>query len=137
MGLNNPQGGLGYAAEFQSSALPFVTASVAPAVASGLLRVDFPKVSRFISVSNLASAGSKLRLGFTRNGMVTPNNNYFVIDGGQQSIFELRVTSIYLGGTSGSIEFSLCAGLTNIDAKQMPTLSGTLDSGDAGWLGVG
>ena len=137
MGLNNPQGGIGYAAEFQSSALPFVTASVAPVVSSGLLRIDFPKITRFINVVNLASVGSKLRIGFTRNGMSTPFNNYSVLDGGQQATLELRVSSVYLAGTSGSIEFSMCAGLTNIDSRHMPQLSGTLSDGSAGWLGVG
>jgi len=137
MSLNNPQGGIGYAAEFQSAALPFLTASVAPVVSSGLLRVDFPKVSRFINVTNMAAVGNKLRIGFTRNGMSTPFNNYYVLDGTQQVMLELRVTSVYFAGTSGSIEFSMCAGLTNVDARQMPVLTGTLGNGDPGWLGVG
>lgn len=54
MSLNNPQGGLGYAAEFQSSALPFVTSSTAPAAGSPV-RFDFPKVSRFITVTDRKS----------------------------------------------------------------------------------
>jgi hypothetical protein len=52
-------------------------------------------------------------------------------------MLELRVTSVYFAGTSGSIEFSMCAGLTNVDARQMPVLTGTLGNGDPGWLGVG
>jgi len=131
--LDNPKGGIGYAAEFQSSALPFVTSSYAPVYSSGPIRIDFPKITRFIQISNLASVGNFLRVGFTRNGVM--NANYIQVNGGHDSqIMELRVTSMWLAGNSGSVEFSVCAGLTNIDANQMPLLSG---SGGSGWLGVG
>lgn len=138
MSLNNPKGGLGYAAEFQSSALPWVTSSQVPVVTSGILRCDFPKVSRFVTVLNnaSASAGQEVRIGFTRNGMTA--GYYSVLAGGQQTTMEVRVTSLYIAGdTSNNLRVSVLAGLTNIDKSMMPQLSGTLDSGDAGWSGVG
>lgn len=94
-------------------------------------------MTRFITVHNLAAAGTLLRVGFTRNGVNNPFNNYFTVDGTHSETFELRVTSVYFAGNSGSVEFSMCAGLTNIDERQMPQLSGTLDGGAAGWIGVG
>lgn len=137
MSLNNPKGGLGYAAEFQSSALPWTSSSQVPVASSGVTRYDFPKVSRFISVSNHGTAGQEIRVGFTRNGVMT-SGNYFLLDGGDIYTAEVRVTSMYIAGDSvNNVRISVLAGLTNIDASMMPQLSGTLDSGDAGWSGVG
>ena len=136
MSLDNPRGGLGYAAEFQSSALPFVTQSVALSYSVGPQRWDFPKVSRFIGVTNNGTAGQFLRIGFTRNGVT--GSNYYLVDGGQQSNFEFRVTSLYvISDGIAAPRYSLAVGLTNIDAIEMPRLSGSLPDGTAGWIGVG
>lgn len=133
---NNPKGGLGYAAEFQSSALPFVTSSQAPASGSPV-RVDFPKVTRFITVSNSdATATNTMSFGFTRNGLVLSGNK-FIVRGGQSITLELRVRELWIQGEAASPAYSLLAGLTNIDRSMMPVLTGTFANGDAGWLGVG
>lgn len=138
MGINVPKGGIGYAAEFQSSALPFVTSSTAPQASGGCMRLDFPKITRSITVANNESAGTYLRLGFTRNGVMGAGGGayYYRLNGGQQVTFELRVTNFYVAGDTGTANFSLCAGLTNIDAIEMPQLTGSLGNG-IGWLGVG
>lgn len=136
MSLNNPQGGLGYAAEFQSSALPFVTSAIAPAVGSPV-RYDFAKVSRFITLTNRdATFTNSLSFGFTYAGIVSTNHKY-VLMGGQSITLELRIKSLWIQGETGTPAYSLCAGLTNIDARNMPVLSGTLPDGTAGWDGVG
>jgi hypothetical protein len=136
MALDNPKGGMGYAAEFQSSALPWVTSSTAPS-ASSPVRYDFPKLTRFITVYNRdTTTTNTLSFGFTRRGVVSSNNKY-ILNGGKSETLELRVKSIYLQGETGNPPFSVCAGLTNIDASVMPLLSETLSNGDAGWLGVG
>lgn len=134
--LDNPQGGMSYASEFQSSALPFVTSSQAPLYSDGVLRIDFPTVSRFITLVNHDSAGKHLRIGFTRNG-TTKGGNYYTLDGGQSVTFELRVKTLYLAGDSSAPQFALCAGLTTVLARNYPQLSGTLDDGSVGWSGVG
>ncbi len=139
MPLDNPGTGIGAISEFQSSALPWVTSSVAPATGSPV-RLDFPKVTRFISVSNTSLSGSagggSLSFGFTRNGVKNSSNKY-VLGAQQQITLELRVKSLFLQGETGTPSFSVCAGLTTIDARNMPQLSGTLDGGGAGWSGVG
>lgn len=136
MTLNNPQGGLGYAAEFQSSALPYVTSSTAPAVGSPV-RYTFPKVSRTVTVTNRdATATNTLSFGFTRAGVVSSNNKY-ILNGGQSVTLELRIKELWLQGEVNTPPYSLCIGLTNIDARNMPLLSGTLPDGSAGWDGVG
>lgn len=133
MTFDNPKGGIGYAAEFQSSALPYLTSSTAPAAGSPL-RFEFPKVTRFITVSNTGT--STLSFGFTRAGVVSTNNKY-ILSGSQTVSLELRVKDLWLQGEGGTPSFTLCAGLTNIDRNNMPLLSGTLPSGDPGWSGVG
>ena len=134
MSLNNPVGGIGYAAEFQSSALPFLTSSIA--LQNTSTRIDFPKVTRFICIANHESTGKYLKFGFTKNGVEL--GNYFLLDGGQQTQnLELRVTSLHLMGSSSAVSFSMLAGLTNIDARQMPILSGSFPDGSPAWLGVG
>lgn len=136
MSLGTPKAGLAAAGEFQSSALPFVTSSQAPVVSGGVMRIDFPKVSRFITFINHDSAANKLRIGFTRNGVNT-SGNYFLLLGQQHVTFELRVKSVFVAGDTTSPPFSLMAGLTTVNATDMPQLSGTLDDGSAGWTGVG
>jgi hypothetical protein len=133
MSLDNPNGGIGYAAEFQSSALPYITSSTAPAAGTPA-RFQFPKVTRFITVSNLGN--STMSFGFTRAGLVSTNNKY-VLSGSQTVTLDLRIKDLWVQGEGGTPAYSLCAGLTNIDRIKMPLLSGTLPDGSSGWDGVG
>lgn len=132
MPLDNARTGIGYAAEFQSSALPWVTSSLS-LTASAPQRWDFGKVTRFITISN--TGGGTLSFGFTRNGLTTSNNRYF-LSGGQNVTMELRVKMLFIGHESGPTTYSILAGLTNVEQRYMPTLSGTM-SGSFGWDGVG
>lgn len=141
MTFDNPKGGIGYAAEFQSSALPWVTSSLSPAAGSPV-RLDFPKVTRFIVINNRDSTfGNSLSIGFTRNGVISGSGGLgqqkFVLQGGQAVTLELRVKEIWLQGETGTPSYSLLAGLTNIDRNNMPLLSGTLPDGSPGWTGIG
>lgn len=136
MPLGTPKAGIGAAGEFQSAGLPYVTSSTAPQASSGALRIDFPKVSRSITISNRAADATILRVGFTENG-VRNTNFHYQLDGQDTVTFELRVKELWLAGAAGAVAFTLCAGLTTVDAKDMPLLSGTLADGSAGWQGVG
>lgn len=136
MSLGTPKAGFASIGEFQLSALPFVTSSQAPNVSAGVLRVDFPKVTRFINVVNHGSVGNPIRIGFTQNG-VSKSGNYYLLEGTQTTSFELRIKHLYIAGDLSAPHFSLLAGLTTIDAQDMPLLSGTLTDGSAGWEGVG
>jgi hypothetical protein len=136
MPLDNPRGGIGYAAEFQSSALPWLTSSVAPAAGSPI-SYAFPKVTRFLTITNRDAAfANSLSFGFTYNG-VKFSSNKFVLQGGQSVTIEIRIKELWLQGETGTPAFSVCAGLTTVDARDMPLLSGTLQDGTPGWPGVG
>lgn len=140
MSLDNPKSGLGYASEFQSSALPWVTSSIAPATGFPV-RFSFPKVTRFFTVSNHDGATNTLSFAFTRNGLVTGSagigQQKFTLNAGQTVTCELRIKELWLQGEAGTPSYSLLVGLTNIDASQMPVLSGTQPNGSTGWLNIG
>jgi hypothetical protein len=132
--LDNPQGGLGYAAEFQSSALPWCTASVTASVTAS--HFSFPKITRFIGLINHGTVGTYIRLGFTQNG-VNSNNSIRVNGGSETQVLEFRVTDVYVRAEGGTPTFTLYAGLANIASRMMPVLTGTLPNGSGGWGGVG
>ncbi len=135
MPMDNPKSGFGFAAEFQSSALPWVTSSIAPATGSPV-RFDFPKVTRFVTVANTGASSGSLSFGFTRRG-VTTSNNKFILTGGQTLTVEIRIKELWLQSEAALPPFSVFAGLTTVDARDMPLLSGTLHDGTPGWTGVG
>jgi len=76
-----------------------------------------------------------MSFGFTRAGTI--GSNKFIVPANTVVTVELRVKELWIQGEGGTPNYSLCAGLTNIDARQMPVLSGTLPDGSAGWTGVG
>lgn len=133
MSLNNPKGGIGYAAEFQSAALPWVTASVAT---TSPTQYVFKKIARFLSVTNL-STGSALRVGFTQAG-VNGTNYFSVAPSFTTSPLEFRIKEVWLRSETGTTSYTLAAGLTNIDDSMMPNLTGSnYPGGEPGWEGVG
>ena len=133
MPLNNPKGGLGYAAEFQSAALPWVTASAATVTPQ---QYTFKKVARFVCLTN-TSTGSTIRLGFTQAG-VNGTNYLSVPPNMMTSPFEFRVKEVWVRSDSGTASYTLAAGLTNIDDSAMGALTGSAaPNGDPGWEGVG
>lgn len=136
MPLGNPVVGFGNSAELQSSALPWVTSSVAPSNVTGPVRYDLPMVSRFIQLTN--HGPGYLSLSFTSNGMKPLVSNKIMVAPSGSFMGELRVKTVFVQGEqTATPTFSLTAGLTTIQAGQMQQLSGTLDDGTAGWPGVG
>ena len=136
MGLNHPSAGINYAIEFQVSGLPFVTSSTVPAAANGCQRIDFPNVSKFIEITNNATAGNYLRVGFSRNGVCTTGWHY-LLDGGKSIQVDVRVKELYLAGNTTTNNVAVFAGLTNVPSRFMQQLTGTLADGSTGWTGVG
>lgn len=129
MPLGNPKGGFAFSPEYQSSALPWVTSSIAnPAPQEW----DFNYVTRFISVS-VPTTGT-LSIGFSLNGI--NGSNKYTIPGPNQVTLELRVSKLWVKGESGAPNYTICAGLTTIPAGEMPVLSASFPDG-TNWQGVG
>ena len=117
MPLGNPTGGGSYAAEFQSSALPWLT--------------------RFVTVTNLdASGGNNLQFGVTYNGMKAAVGNFITLLPGQSMTIEWRITQLFLQGAGGVASFSLAAGLTTIPPQNYFQITGSAPDG-TNWPGVG
>ncbi len=98
--------GLGNAASYQVSGIPYVSGGID---ATEAVSLSFPLVSRWIVVSN--DGGSTMRIGFSQNG-VDGGTNYLSLPNGRQSpVLEVKATQIWL---SGSNSCSIMAGLTGI-----------------------
>ena len=110
MATYNYKPGLGNAASYQVSGIPYVTGGVnalAPTVA--LAVCEFPLVTRWIIVHN--NGATEARIGFSENGV--EGTNYFTIDAGETSPrLEVKVTEVWL---SGSNNMAVVAGLTGIE----------------------
>lgn len=130
MGLNNTYIGEGYLPAYQMSAIPFVTSSI---VSMGQVKeISFRNVSRFFEIKNLGISSDVLAVGFTQNGMLPANSNFFIVSGTQSLSLEIRTDRLFVSGVAGSSSFSLLAGLTGIQQKDFFTITGS-----NGFNGVG
>lgn len=125
------QTGLGSVGSYQISGIPWVTSSIAaPAVSSAPLEIAFPYVTKSIIVKNIDSSGTKLRVGFSVNG-VKNTNNYFILSKDESFACDLRVAKLYLLSDGASaVSSSIICGLTGI-------LPSNLESNWSGSVGVG
>ena len=128
MSLKNPYPNANFVPEYQISGVPYVTASAGAEVTSQNVpvRLDFPEVTRWITVYNSGSAG--LRVGFSANGARGVNTaNYFVVKAGETTPrLELRCKTLYFTKDSGTdVPFNVIAGLTRIRSDVFPILTGS------------
>lgn len=114
-----PKPGLGNAASFQSSGIPWTSSSVAPASGSSTEVFTFPQVTKFIVVKNVNSTDTLLRVGFSENGVVN-SGNYFLLSRGESFAGDLKVTDLHFMSDGASpVSFSVVAGLTNIERREL------------------
>ncbi len=127
MKLHRP--GIGNAASYQVSAIPFVSSSLAiPVSGANTFSISFPLITKFITITNLTPA-SQMRLGFSDRGV--KGTNYFLITGSSTFTTEVKTNQIFLMSNNATpISASLFAGLTNIEATE-------LQNNWSGSLGVG
>lgn len=133
MGLNWPVSGV-TAAEFMVSPVPWVTSSVATGIVSHAFKDasltapagEMTYVARWVQIRNRGSA--ELGIAFTRRGFDT--GNYFTINQNETFDGELRVSEVFLSGSGN--QYSLLAGLTGIQNRHLPVLTGS-----NGFPGVG
>ena len=118
MKLHRP--GIGNAASYQVSGIPWVSSSLAvPASGSTVLEISFPQVSKSIIVKNVSTGSVQMRVGFSENG-VKNTNNFFLLSAGESFAADLKVTKVYLMSNNGTaLTASVIAGLTNIPATEL------------------
>ena len=118
--------GLNHVGSYQASARPYVktdlTAPLSGAVNTAL-EVAFPKVTKFVTVRNdgaNASSSCDIRLAFATGGLDEANNNFITIAESASFSADFRVTRLYLmAGDEGTVQATVTAGLTNIDASHL------------------
>jgi len=138
--------GANYVPAYQVSGIP--SCLTLSAVGTTAVRVDFPSVTRWISISTMDDEPNlALRIGFSENGVNgVEEDNYFLLPLGQDSgtagasrysettpRLEIRCKSIWVRSESGTLGgVSIMAGITGIDNSQFPALSGSVRSGHTG-----
>lgn len=111
--------GLNNVGSYQVSGIPYVTSSVAPISGSTPIEIIFPTVTRFIIIKNIDAGANKVRIGFSENGV--KGTNYFVLSQNESFTAEIKVSSLFaMGHSSNTADISIIAGLTGIDAAQLP-----------------
>lgn len=134
MSLNWPKPHHNSVPEFQVSAWPFVTSSTT--VSNQAVKISFPYVTQWFQIKN--TDGSKnLRFGFTQNGV--SNGNYQILETGktiaaQTPVLTIKCAEIWFRGDTftDAVNFSVIAGLTNVQPGDLPTISGSNGFGGVG-----
>jgi len=142
----NYKTGLHHVGVYQVSGAPFATGSVEASVAT---RVQFPRITKWVTVANHGTASVKV--GFSENGMGGPDphkpgpsyhpDNYYLripphgSGSSCMQTFEVKCTAVWL---SGSHSVDVMAGLTGltVDLINNPSVSpsGSNWSGSIGAL---
>lgn len=129
---------LGNVGSYQASSIPFLSSSIPLPSGSEPTLISFPKVSKFVTIRNTmnpASASAPIRIGFSANGIspsAQPNtgSNYIQLDNGESFSGDFRVVQVWLQASGSTSEASVAAGLTMIDASELPyNWSGSLGVG--------
>ena len=117
MATYNYKPGLGNAASYQVSGIPYVSGGINCKPNNSQVKLTFPLVTKSITIFNADDAGDEVKVSFSPNGVA--NNAYF-------SVFEtpvtldVKVTELYL---TGSDEVSVVAALTGIETVNINNIS--------------
>lgn len=117
MPFNYPRSGPGNVGEYQTSGLPWVTSSQ---VTTTPVRIDFPYVTNQITFK---AVGGTVRFGFTQNGV--NGGNFFTLVPSNSLTSEIRTKQLWIRADSGTANFEILAGLTQIQWRDFPVLTGS------------
>lgn len=131
-----PNPGLGSVGAYQVSGIPFASSSITvPINSTAPLKIQFPYVTKFVTISNEAGAGEpSIRVGFSALGVSGSGKNYFLLGVGESYTGEWRLEDIFLiSNTTAQSSASVIAGLTTIP-RGIPAVasSGNNWSGSSG-----
>tara|TARA_A100001515_G_scaffold44299_1_gene34865 strand:- start:4 stop:408 length:405 start_codon:yes stop_codon:yes gene_type:complete len=127
MSTYNYKSGLGSSAAYQVSGAPFVSGNINCKPDNSQVKIQFPKVTKSITILNADSNEDGVKISFSPNGVT--NNAYFTIFGTPTTL-DLKVTEVYL---TGSDEVSVVAALTSIDVREINNVS--ISPSGSNWSG--
>ena len=134
-----PNPGLGSVGSYQMGGIPYATASLTvPISSSSPLKIQFPYVTKFVTVSNENTGTNvQMRVGFSINGVSGSGTNWFLLDNGESYTGEWRIEDLYLISNSTSqTSASIIAGLTFIP-RGIPAFGASSGNNWSGSSGVG
>jgi hypothetical protein len=130
------QSGVSSVGQYQMSGIPYATASQpVPASSSAPFKIEFPNVTKFVTVVNEATGSNlPLRVGFSVLGVTGTagggTDNFFLLDNGESYTGEWRLADIYMLGHAAATTASVIAGLTGVIRGELPlNWSGNLGVG--------
>jgi len=116
---SNYKPGLGHVGAYQVSGIPFVSGNLDSS--SGIVEINFPYVTQWVQIINHHTA--ELSCSFSQNGM--SSGNLFKIhqahgsnEGEYPPALHVKCTQMFF---TGSTDFDVIAGLTNIETRLLPT----------------
>jgi hypothetical protein len=116
MSTYNYKPGLGLVGAYQVSGIPYIKGPIDnAAVDGGPHKITFPRVTKFISITN-TDQDNELLCGFSKLG-VSQQTNILVVPATSSVTYELKVTEFFYTGSVSA--FGLVAGLTYIETEQI------------------
>ena len=131
--------GLNNVGSYQVSGATFVTSSAVPASGTVFHKIEFPFVTKEITILNHAPTTKPIRLSFSERGMRDDLKNYVLIgssvDGGPTTL-NVKATELYMmsDDSTATYEVSVFASLTNLPISRVNNIgpSGNNWSGSSG-----
>jgi len=120
--------GLHNVGSYQVSAVPYITGS-ATLAANSEHKLEFPNVTRSVTVVNHSSETIRIHFVSKDEGNVMGGYHYVELDSDEDSYtFNVKCNVIYVStpsGNSGAAEYRVIAELTNIARHRMYALTGS------------
>ena len=124
--------GLHNVGSYQVSGHPFITGSADMGSANTEYKIEFPYVTKNVTVIASSSYGStdessiKVHFNSATDGDVLTAAHFITLDSDEDSMtFDVKCKEIYLTNVTANAGFQLYATLTNIDVSHMYDLTGS------------
>ena len=142
MSSNIYTAGLNNVGSYQVSGAPFVTSSLVPQSGSGHFKVEFPYVTKQITITNNSTTSHDLvRVAFSERGLEDGVANYFLVgstkDGDGSTTLNVKATELYvMCDDNHTAPVSIFGSLTNLPVSRINNISPS-GSNWSGSIGVG
>ena len=122
--------GLRNVGSYQVSGHPYITGSADMGSANTEHKIEFPYVTKDVTVIASGSTGStqiiKIHFNSDSDGNVLSGKHFITLDSDEDSFtFDVKCKEIYLTNVTANAGFQLYASLTNIAASHMYALTGS------------
>ena len=118
--------GLRNVGSYQVSGHPYITGSTDMGSADTELKVEFPYVTKDVTIIASGSSVIKVHFNSDSDGRVLDGGHFITLDSDEDSFtFDVKCKEIYLTNVTANAAFQLYASLTNIDATHMYNLTGS------------